>query len=320
MNARVARGGPARVTQARQPARKTVSRGPAKGGRKAPPPRPSFTRELAGAIGRGGAALILLALLVAGAVAAGLPQMVGMELGERIGLAGFSVKRVEPKGLRRLAPMRVYQIADQQLGRPMPLVDLEGTRAKLLELGWVRDARVSRRLPDTLVIDIVERTPTAIWQHDGQLALIDREGVVLEPVKLEAMPDLPVVIGPAANRQAGALAGLLGAAPELKPLMEGATWVGGRRWDIRFQSGEVLALPEGQEEAAKALVRFARMDRSNQLLGRGLVRFDMRLPGKLIVRVSSEPGDSVPAIAPPTPPAAPAAPGTAGPIDGTKTI
>src|SRR3546814_7790920 len=45
-----------------------------------------------------------------------------------------------------------------------------------------QDARVSRRLPDTLVVDIVERTPAAIWQHNGRLSLIDKKGVVLEPV------------------------------------------------------------------------------------------------------------------------------------------
>ena len=35
-----------------------------------------------------------------------------------------------------------------------------------------------------------------------------------------------------------------------------------------------------------------------QLLGRGFVRFDMRIPGRVIVRVSREPGTSVPALAP----------------------
>ena len=58
--------------------------------------------------------------------------------------------------------------------------------------GWVRDARVSRRLPDTLVVDIVERRPAAIWQHNQRLTLIDMDGVVLEPVRLDAMPDLPL--------------------------------------------------------------------------------------------------------------------------------
>jgi cell division protein FtsQ len=138
--------------------------------------------------------------------------------------------------------------------------------------------------------------------------------VVLEPVKVDAMPDLPLVIGPAANRQAARLGDLLAAAPELKPIIEGASWVGQRRWDLRFQSGEVLALPEGSEAARKALVKFARMDKSVQLLGRGMVRFDMRIPGKFIVRVSKEPGSVVPDVeAQPAP-----APGAA--VDGVKTI
>ena len=38
-----------------------------------------------------------------------------------------------------------------------PLVDVTRIRERLLRFGWVKDARVSRRLPDTLVIDIVER-------------------------------------------------------------------------------------------------------------------------------------------------------------------
>ena len=73
--------------------------------------------------------------------------------------------------------------------------------------------------------------------------------------------------------------------------------MGGRRWDIRFQTGEMLTLPEG-EEAARAILRFARMDQQTQLLGRGFVRFDMRDPRRMIVRVSREPGTSVPELAP----------------------
>jgi cell division protein FtsQ len=161
-------------------------------------------------------------------------------------------------------------------------------RDQLMHYGWVQDARVSRRLPDTLVVDIVERKPTAIWQHHQRLALIDGEGVVLAPVKLDDMPDLPLVIGPDANRQTGQLSELIASTPSLKPMMAGATWIGGRRWDLRFQSGETLALPEGTEAAKAALQKFARLDTSARLLG--FVRFDMRVPGKFVVRVSSEPG------------------------------
>jgi cell division protein FtsQ len=240
--------------------------------------------------------ILFLAFVLAVLVALRVPQMAGVAMGEAIGRAGFTLRRIEPKGLNRLSPMQVYDVADDQLDRAMPLVDLEETRQRLRRFGWVQDARVSRRFPDTLVVDIIERTPAAIWQHNQQLTLIDREGVPLEPIKLEAMPDLPLVIGPNANQHAGELNRLLAATPELKPIVAGASWIGGRRWDLRFHSGETLALPEGEEQAGRALARFVKMDRKSQLLGRGLVRFDMRIPGKLIVRVSREPGSIVPDV------------------------
>ncbi|MBA3676970.1 MAG: FtsQ-type POTRA domain-containing protein [Sphingosinicella sp.] len=248
---------------------------------------------------------MVLAVAIAVGAVMRVPQMVGTAVGESIGEAGFAVKRVEIKGLDRMQRLPVYAVVLDQDSMAMPLVDLDETRDRLLRFGWIKEARVSRRLPDTLVVDIVERQPTAIWQHEQKLTLIDNEGVMLEQVKLEAMPDLPLVIGRAANRQAGRLALLIDAAPALKPMLAGATWVGGRRWDLRFQSGEVLALPEGQIAAQKALVHFARMDQAAQLLGRGLVRFDMRVPGKFIVRVSREPGSVVPLIDPATNPGSP---------------
>jgi cell division protein FtsQ len=259
---------------------------------------------------------LLLALALALLAAFRVPQMVGTSLGEAVGEAGFAVRRVEIKGLDRMERLPVYNVALDQDSMAMPLVDLDGTRRRLLEFGWVREARVSRRLPDTLVVDIVERKPAAIWQHKRQLALIDIDGVVLEPVKLEAMPDLPLLIGPAANLHVGELGRLVAAAPQLKPVMAGASWVGGRRWDIRFQSGETLALPEGEAAGKRALAHFARMDEATQLLGRGYARFDMRIRGKMYIRLSNEPGSKVPALAPQPVPAG-AAPGD---VDPSKTI
>ncbi|TFI57945.1 FtsQ-type POTRA domain-containing protein [Sphingomonas parva] len=308
-------------------------------GAAAPRPRPKNKAPARGGRGRKGAAeasqlpeavrrvswFVLIGMLAALAIALlaafRVPQMIGTGLGEAIGEAGFSMKRVEIKGARKVPQLQIYNIAFDQPTAAMPLIDLEATRQRLLRFGWVREARVSRRFPDTLVVDIVERKPAAVWQHNQRLALIDMDGVVLEPVRMDAMPDLPIVIGPAANVHASELGRLVDAAPKLQAMMAGASWIGGRRWDIRFQSGEILALPEGEAAARKALATFARMDQATQLLGRGFVRFDMRIPGKFIVRVSNEPGSSVPSIAPNTPPKdAPAeTPGTPG-IDPAQTI
>ena len=103
---------------------------------------------------------------------------------------------------------------------------------------------------------------------------------------------LPLVIGPGANAQSRGLDELLTAAPSLRPQLESATWVGRRRWDLNFQTGETVALPEGQAEAKAALAKFARLDKSAGLLGRGIVRVDLRIPGKMVVRLPNAPAAS----------------------------
>lgn len=202
--------------------------------------------------------------------------------------AGFQVKRVEVVGANRIDYIKVYDIALSQQNRSMAAVDLDAVRWKLMQYGWIKDARVSRRLPETLVIDIVERSPAAIWQHNQKLSLIDDAGVVLEPVTARTMPDLPLVIGPRANERSRELAALLETSRSVKPLLAGATWVGNRRWDLRFDSGETLLLPEGEKAAKEALAKFTHLEGSNRLLGRGILRFDMRDPARFVLRLPPE--------------------------------
>lgn len=235
----------------------------------------------------------VLAIAGVALVALDVPAKLGNAAGEAVGNAGFRVKSVDVQGIKRMDPKPVYEIALGQKTTAMPLVDVEAIRHELLSYGWVKDARVSRRFPDTLVVDIVERTPSALWQDDTRLSLIDAEGVVLDRVPVSQMPDLPLLIGKGANQQSVPLDALLVKAPAIKAQLVSATWVGGRRWDLALQSGETLALPEGRQAAETALTRFAKMDKTSGLLGRGIVRFDLRVPGKMIVRLPRAPGEPI---------------------------
>ena len=237
--------------------------------------------------------LFALAIVGLSLVALDIPGKAALAAGEAVGDAGFRVRSVDIQGIRRMDPRPVYDIALDQTTTAMPLLDVSDIRGRLLEFGWVKDARVSRRFPDTLVIDIVERTPAALWQDEDRLTLIDAEGVVLDRVPVSQMPDLPLLVGKGANAQTVPLDRLLTQAPALKAQLVSATWVGQRRWDLSFQSGETIALPEGEAQASAALVKFAKMDKSAGLLGRGILRFDLRIPGKMTVRLSREPGEPI---------------------------
>ena len=251
-------------------------------------------------------AAFLLAIGLVVLVALDIPAKAERMAGSAIGRAGFTVSGYQIVGLNHMDRRLIDEVVTDELKRaadeagaakaPQALVDVVGIRQRLLRFGWVKDARVSRRLPDTLVIDIVERNPAALWQSSGRLALIDAEGVVLDRVPVDKMPDLPLLIGPGANGRAEQLGRLMDAVPTLKPQLASATWVGGRRWDLNFQSGETVALPEGEGDAHAALTKFAKLDKSTGLLGRGVVRFDLRIPSKMIVRLPRAPGEP---IAPP---------------------
>ena len=243
--------------------------------------------------------LLVVAALIAGLGAMGVPEMVGLAAAHGIGRMGFVVRNIEVSGRRHVDPEAVYAIAMDARGQDMPLVGLSDMRARLLQLGWVGDARVSRRLPDTLVIDLVERTPAAILQRNQMLSLIDGEGHVLAPADPRTLPvQLPLVIGPGVEAHIGQLQALIASQPTLKQLIAGGTWMGDRRWDLRFQSGEVLALPEGDAQAKDALGRFVKKDSEARLLGQGYVRIDMRDPKQIVIRTSNEPGSRI-ADAPP---------------------
>jgi len=243
----------------------------------------------------------MLAIAAVVMVALDIPAKASRTAGAAIGNAGFTVSGYQIVGLKHMDRGRIDEVVTDELHRaaeeaneakaPQPLVDVNRIRDRLMQFGWIKDARVSRRLPDTLVVDIVERTPAALWQDSGRLALIDGDGVVLDRVPVDKMPDLPLLIGPGANGQAQQLGALLNDVPTLKPQLASATWVSGRRWDLNFQSGETVALPEGAVDAHKALTKFAQKDRTDGLLGHGIVRIDLRIPGKMIVRLPKAPAD-----------------------------
>ena len=201
--AHVRRGGTTRSKQ-RKPAKVSVPKRIAK----RLPVDQKRANKLAGLVFGG----FMLAIALVVLLALDIPAKAERAAGTAIGEACFMVSGYQIAGLHHMNRALVDDVVTDELHKaaenaggdkaPQALVDVSEIRHRLLQFGWVKDARVSRRLPDTLVIDIVERTPAALWQNQGQLALIDNEGVMLDRVPVDKMPDLPLLIGPGANGEA----------------------------------------------------------------------------------------------------------------------
>ena len=200
--------------------------------------------------------------------------------------AGFEVRNVLVSGRSKTDRETLVEALGVRVGEAILAIDLEAARARVTALAWVRDAGIRRRLPDTLVIDLVERRPLAIWQHQGELFVVDSAGEVIGGAKPDDYAELFLVVGPGAPVAAADLLALLGLTPELAPRVLAAVRIGERRWKLHLEGGIDIHLPEAG--AQQAWLTLAGMDRDSGLLSRDVSTIDLRLPDRLVVRLTEE--------------------------------
>ena len=195
---------------------------------------------------------------------------------------GFRVEDILVVGRLETPRKELLEAVRLSRGAPILAFDIEAARQRIEQLPWIRSARVERMLPDTILMNVEERQPLVLWQHQGQFALIDHEGEVILRDGLERFSNLVVVVGEEAPVHAAALMETLGNEPELLQLVEAAVWVGGRRWNIRLAGDIDVRLPE--KNAKGAWTRLAEYERAHSVLARDVEVLDLRLPDRLIVR------------------------------------
>ncbi|MCA1978052.1 MAG: cell division protein FtsQ/DivIB [Thiobacillus sp.] len=144
-------------------------------------------------------------------------------------------------------------VAERKVRGTFFTVDLERVRHSLEKLPWVREARVERRWPDTLVVSLVEHVPLARWNDN---ALVNGDGEVFVAAVSGRLPRLDGPDGSSAEvvdayRRFGALLAPLGMRIEELRLSPR------RAWRMQLDSGMTLAL--GRERTEARLARFVEL-------------------------------------------------------------
>jgi cell division protein FtsQ len=206
---------------------------------------------------------------------------------------GLAVGDVQVEGRDRASRDAILIALGATRGSPILAIDPAQAKRRLETIPWVRSASVERRLPDALYVRLVERQPLAFWQRDSKLVPIDRDGVSVPDDPAGELGSLIVLVGPDAPKFGAVLLDTLATEPELAPHVAAAVRVGGRRWNLRLDSGIDVALPE--EDAAAAWHRLAELERSDGILERDIEMIDLRLPDRLVVRAPrAEPAKTPP--------------------------
>ncbi|MCY4547373.1 MAG: FtsQ-type POTRA domain-containing protein [Defluviicoccus sp.] len=200
---------------------------------------------------------------------------------------GFRLREVLLVGRERVSRDAVLAASELDLGSPTLALDPESIRARLERNRWIKSARVTTRLPDTVFIEIEERRPLALWQRGGQLRMIDDEGAVIADRELHRYTHLPLVVTPSEPARAKPVLDMLAHEPDLERRVRALIEVGGRRWNIRLDNGIDVLLPE--TESAVAWSELAELDRRHALLARRVSAIDLRIPGRIVVTGIEDP-------------------------------
>ncbi len=161
---------------------------------------------------------------------------------------------------------------------PIFSIDLMSVKNRLDAHAWVRDSVVQRRLPDEIFVSLFERKPIAIWQFNKKLYIIDEEGDRISGENIDKFSNLIRVIGEGANINAAKLIRDLGVYPNLGNKVIIATRFGDRRWDIVFDEGITVKMPE--EEFDQAYNYLQKLHKKGKLFGQNYKMFDLRVKGR----------------------------------------
>ncbi len=110
---------------------------------------------------------------------------------------------------------------------------------------WINSVEVRRNLQNILDIKITEYQPFVIWQDDKQKYIADKTGHMIKIDSQEKSFDSMIIIsGDKAYENIDSLFNIFVSNPELGAKIYSATWIGNRRWNIRFDNGVLVKLPE----------------------------------------------------------------------------
>lgn len=206
---------------------------------------------------------------------------------EGAAFAGFTIDRITVTGRGQADADDIATAIDARRGAPILAFDTAAAKARLERLGWVDSARVSRLLPDQISVSIDERAPYALWQNKGEVEIVDKEGVVLEGLRLRDHLHLPLVVGTGAGVAARGLIDRLSPYRAIVERLRAMVRVADRRWTLTLDGDLDVLLPEEGIDAA--LARLDAIDRQIQVFSRDLVAVDLRLPDRVTFR---EPGET----------------------------
>ncbi|RFC68216.1 cell division protein FtsQ/DivIB [Mesorhizobium denitrificans] len=199
---------------------------------------------------------------------------------------GFAVDEINVTGNREVSEIDVLDRLELTGWTSLIGFDASAARDRITKLPWVENASVRKIYPDTIEVKLDERKPFAIWQHDGQLSVIERSGNIIASYNDGTRSPLPLLLGLGAPEVGANFVSSMQDHPDIATRVRAYIRVADRRWDLKLDNGVDVMLPETSVD--EALDRLDKMSREQKIFDRDIVSIDLRLADRAVFALTDE--------------------------------
>ena len=107
----------------------------------------------------------------------------------------FPVQQIVFNGNRHLSDDELRTLAGVHSHDSLIMLSSSKISRQLLKSPWIRSVSIRKDLPDTLSLTIKESEPFALLEMNKHLFLVDEQGKLLEELRENSTPFLPVITG-----------------------------------------------------------------------------------------------------------------------------
>ena len=199
---------------------------------------------------------------------------------------GFILNNVDIKGRINTPKQEILNIVSPSYNKSIFSVNINQIKEKISTIGWVDSVSVERRFPNTLFITIKEKKPVAIWQLNGALHIIDKNGDKLSSNQLNKFSHLKILVGKEANKQVLDFFRTIAHDVALAKIVTAGVWVSQRRWNIVLLNQIEVKLPA--KKVSEAWIKLAKYVKEKNLLTRNIKSIDLRIPDKIFLHMNKK--------------------------------
>ena len=199
----------------------------------------------------------------------------------------FEVKDIRINGTEKTNPDELRQILTPNLNNLISF-DKDHAKSLLEQVGWVKRASIKKIYPNTLIINIIETDPFAIYYDNQNNYLIDIDGQIisLNP-DINVYKNLLIVRGEEAKAKLNEIIKEINIYfPDVRNRINELEFIEKRRWNLFLSDNLLIKLPD--TDVKESLNNLKKLFEDKQVLESNIIEVDLRIKGRAVIKVDGE--------------------------------